>query len=82
MRGIREGREDVYLVRAKRIRFMPKTYTFHARNVYVFIAKRIRFAPDRYTLRSARVYVLSSALTFFPFGGNQAQPSTSLLHNK
>ena len=49
MRGIREGREDVYLVREKRIRFMPKTYTFHARNVYVFTAKRIRFAHDTYT---------------------------------
>gem|GEM_PF-6862335 len=61
---------------------MPKTYTFHAQNVYVFIAKRIRFTRDRYTLRSAKVYALSSALTFFPFGGNHAQPSTSLLHNK
>ena len=50
---VRDGRklrrEDVYLVRAKRIRFMPKTYTFHARNVYVFTAKRIRFARDIYT---------------------------------
>lgn len=34
MRGIREGREDVYLVRE---------------NVYVFTAKRIRFARDIYT---------------------------------
>ena len=28
-------RENVYPAWAKRIRFMPKTYTFHARNVYV-----------------------------------------------
>ena len=27
MRGIREGREDVYLVREKRIRFHRQTYT-------------------------------------------------------
>ena len=75
-------REDVYVGWAKRIRFMPKTYTFHARNVYVFIAKRIRFTRDMYTLHTARVYVLFSIPTFFPFGGNHAQPSTSLLHNK
>ena len=42
---------------AKRIRFMPKTYTFHARNVYVFTAKRIRFTRDMYTFRPSRVYV-------------------------
>ena len=42
---------------AKRIRFMPKAYTFHARNVYVLTAKRIRFTRDTYTLRPSRVYV-------------------------
>ena len=56
--GRRLWREDVYLVRAKRIRFMPKTYTFHARNVYVFTAKRIRFHRQTYMLCSRYVYVL------------------------
>ena len=42
-------RENVYPAWAKRIRFMPKTYTFHARNVYVFTAKRIRSDEGRYT---------------------------------
>ena len=42
---------------AKRIRFMPKTYTFHAQDVYVFTAKRIRFTRDTYTFRPSRVYV-------------------------
>ena len=31
MRGIREGREGVYLVREKRIRFHRQTYTFCSR---------------------------------------------------
>ena len=52
MRGIREGREDVYLVRAKRIRFIPKTYTFHARNVYVLLTIRIRPDEKGYTFGS------------------------------
>ena len=50
---VRDGRklrrEDVYLVQAKRIRFMPKTYTFHARNVYVLLAIRIRPDEKGYT---------------------------------
>ena len=46
-----------YPTGAKRIRFVPKTYTFHPRNVYVFTAKRIRFTRDTYTLRPSRVYV-------------------------
>ena len=33
---------QVYLVRAKRIRFMPKTYTFCSRYVYVLRRKGIR----------------------------------------
>ena len=37
---------------AKRIRFMPKTYTFHARNVYVLPAIRIRSDQAEYTLRA------------------------------
>ena len=44
MRGIREGREDVYLVREKRIRFTLETYTFCSRYVYVLMRKGIRSA--------------------------------------
>ena len=44
MRGIREGREDVYLVREKRIRFHRQTYTFCSRYVYVLMRKGIRSA--------------------------------------
>ena len=42
MRGIREGREDVYLVREKRIRFHRQTYTFCSRYVYVLMRRGIR----------------------------------------
>ncbi len=38
MRGIREGREDVYLVREKRIRFHRQTYTFCSRYLYEEVA--------------------------------------------
>ena len=41
-----------YPLRAKRIRFVPKTYTFRAQDVYVSRPKRIRFASDTYTLHS------------------------------
>ena len=44
MRGIREGREDVYLVREKRIRFHRQTYTFCSRYLYVLMRRGIRSA--------------------------------------
>ena len=44
MRGIREGREDVYLVREKRIRFHRQTYTFCSRYVYLLMRRGIRSA--------------------------------------
>ena len=43
---------------AKRIRFMPKTYTFHARNVYVLPAIRIRCDQAGYTLRAKGLVLL------------------------
>jgi len=43
MRGIREGREDVYLVREKRIRFHRQTYTFCSQDLYVAGGKGIRW---------------------------------------
>ena len=42
--GRRLWREDVYLVRAKRIRFHRKTYTFCSRYVYVLMRRGIRSA--------------------------------------
>ena len=43
---VRDGRklrrEDVYLVRAKRIRFHRQTYTFYSRYVYVLMRRGIR----------------------------------------
>ena len=55
---------------AKRIRFMPKTYTFHAQDVYVFTAKRIRFTRDTYTFRSGRQYVWLFHPQSYPFPPN------------
>jgi len=66
-------REDVYVWRTKRIRFMAKTYTFHARNVYVFIARRIRFVWDRYTFCSSRVYVWPYTFKGSSFNWNKHQ---------
>ena len=43
---------------AKRIRSMPKTYTFHARNVYVLLAIRIRSDQAGYTLRAKGLVTL------------------------
>ena len=43
---------------AKRIRFMPKTYTFHARNVYVLLAIRIRCDQAGYTLQAKGLVTL------------------------
>ena len=42
----------------RRIRFVPETYTFYARNVYVLTAKRIRFDCETYTFSSPNVYLL------------------------
>ena len=42
MRGIREGREDVYLVREKRIRFHRQTYTLCSQTGYVMMRRGIR----------------------------------------
>ena len=42
----------------RRIRFVPETYTFYARNVYVLTAKRIRFHHQTYTFCPPHVYVL------------------------
>ncbi len=53
-----------YPSRSKRIRFMPKTYTFHARDVYVLLAKRIRFVP-------IRLYVVVKAESRRTMGGGK-----------
>ena len=40
----------------RRIRFVPETYTFYARDVYVLTAKRIRFSsPNVYLLPATRI---------------------------
>ena len=39
---------------AKRIRFVPKTYTFHARNVYVATKQGIRSTEKPYALDDRR----------------------------
>ena len=47
MRGIREGREDVYLVREKRIRFHRQTYTFCPHKVYVLTPQPLPTPHER-----------------------------------
>ena len=42
-------------VRAKRIRFTAKTYTFWAQDVYVSEVRRIRFGHETYSLRAWKV---------------------------
>ena len=42
----------------KRIRFILKTYTFHAQNVYVLLAIRIRSDQAGYTLRAKGLVLL------------------------
>ena len=81
MRGIREGREDVYLVREKRIRFHRQTYTFCSRYVYVLMRKGIRSGratDEAGTLREgesrAKVQALGEGSSGLPAGEGYSKP--------
>lgn len=73
------SRKAVYLVQSKRIRFVPKTYTFPTQNVYVLLARRIAFDRQGYTSSDSTVEVTLPQRKMCLSSSNNIRPIPKLL---